>query len=157
VLRAAIALAVVCAVFGTGPADAHPVRSTIVNEQFYLAMKVKGCPCKGRLTGTFFDVGVVNEHGTIAGTFKISPTLAVPTLSGTTILTGSSGTITIAYTGRLVATSQRHTDGSSDYGVGIGTWKVNAASGSYAQLRSGSGKFYATVAKNVVDASYLPG
>ena len=54
VLRAAIALAVVCAVFGTGPADAHPVRSTIVNEQFYLAMKVKGCPCKGRLTGTFF-------------------------------------------------------------------------------------------------------
>jgi hypothetical protein len=127
-----IALAGVAGLLCTGHAGARPLRSGIVNEQFYLAMTVKGCPCKGKLAGTFSGLGTVSERGTIKGTFMIRNTLAVPTLSGTTTLAGSHGTITIAYTGRLVATSQRHPDGSSDYGIGIGTWKVNAATGSYA-------------------------
>jgi hypothetical protein len=157
VLKRVLGLLVVSLALMGGQSQARPVRAAIVNEQFFLAMTVRGCPCKGQLTGRFSAVGAVSERGTLQGTFRIRPSLAVPTLSGTTTLTGADGRITIAYTGRLVATSQRQSDGSSDYGVGIGTWRVRGATGSYAQLTAGAGKFYATLAKNVVHASYLPG
>jgi hypothetical protein len=156
VFRVAVGFGAVVAVLLAGPTGAQPLRSRIVNEQIYLAMTVKGCPCKGKLAGTFSASGVVTDRGAVRGTFKSQPTLAKPTLTGTTRLSGAEGTITIAYTGRLIPTSLPHPDGSVDYGMGMGTWTVRAATGRYGQLRPGSGRFYATIARRVVHASYLP-
>jgi hypothetical protein len=155
-IRVTLGVAVVAAVALTGSVQARPTQPQIVNQTFYLAMTVKGCPCKGKLAGTFSSAGTVTDRGSVKGGFKSQPTLAKPTLNGTTTLTGALGAITIAYTGRLIPTSLPHPDGGADYGIGMGTWSVRAATGMYAQLRTASGKFYATLAKNVVHASYLP-
>jgi hypothetical protein len=96
------------------------------------------------------------DRGAVAGTFKAQPTLAKPALSGTTTLKGAHGTVTIAYPGRLIPTAQPHPDGGVDHGIGTGTWTVRTATGEFASLRPGSGQFYASIAKNVVHASYLP-
>jgi hypothetical protein len=126
------------------------------NETFLLAMTIQGCPCNGKLAGAFTSIGAAAERGTVRGVFKAKPTLAKPTLSGTTTLHGSRGAITIAYLGRLIPTSRPKADKSVDYGIGLGTWTVRSATGDFAVLRGRSGKLYVTLAKHVVHASYLP-
>jgi hypothetical protein len=156
VLRVFLAVAGVTAMLASASVVAQAGRHELTNENFFLSMAVKGCPCKGKLLGMFTSSGTVAEQGPVKGRFKAQPTLAKPTLSGSTTLTGAHGTIVIAYSGRLIPTSPPHSDGSVDYEIGVGTWSVRTASGGFAPLRGGGGKFYATVAKNLVHASYLP-
>ena len=90
--------------------------------------------------GTWVGAGAVNDAGSATATFTVVPHGDdVGLLTGTHVLTGSTGTITIETT----AFVRPFPPPTPPRVMAEGTWKVASGTGAYADLK-GRGKIYAT-------------
>lgn len=90
--------------------------------------------------GTWVGAGAVNDAGSGTATFTVVPQGDdIGLLTGTHVLTGSSGTITI----ETVAFVRPFPPPTPPRVMAEGTWKVVSGTGAYADLE-GRGKVYAT-------------
>ena len=87
--------------------------------------------------GTWVAAGALSDAGSATASFTLVPKGTDGRLTGTHVLTGSAGTITIETTARFRPYPPE------DRAMVEGTWKVVGGTGDYAQLH-GHGKVYAT-------------
>jgi hypothetical protein len=90
--------------------------------------------------GTWVGAGAVNDAGSGAATFTVVPHgNDAGLLTGTHVLTGSSGTITI----ETIAFVRPFPPPTPPRAMAEGTWRIVGGTGAYADLK-GRGKVYAT-------------
>jgi hypothetical protein len=91
--------------------------------------------------GTFVAAGAVNDAGSVTATFSVVPSShpGVGLLTGTHVLTGSSGTITVETRAKVIPFPPP----TPPRALATGKWRVVSGTGSYAGLRGG-GKIAAT-------------
>lgn len=94
----------------------------------------------GTLAGTFVSAGAVNEAGSVAARFTLVPVKGgCGRLTGTHVLTGAAGTISV----QTDALACPYPPGVPPRSFVRGRWKVAGGTGAYAGLR-GKGRIYAT-------------
>ncbi len=94
----------------------------------------------GTLAGSFVSAGAVNEAGSVAATFSLVPVRGgCGRLTGTHVLTGANGTISV----QTDALACPYPPGTPPRSFVRGGWKVASGTGAYAGLR-GKGRIYAT-------------
>ena len=94
----------------------------------------------GTLAGTFQSAGAVNEAGSVAATFTLVPvTRGCGSLTGTHVLTGAAGTLSV----RTDALACPYPPGSPPRSFVRGKWHVVGGTGASAGL-DGKGRILAT-------------
>ena len=94
----------------------------------------------GTLAGTFQSAGAVNEAGSVAATFTLVPVKGgCGSLTGTHVLTGAAGTLSV----RTDARACPYPPGAPPRSFVRGKWHVVGGTGAYAGL-AGKGRILAT-------------
>jgi hypothetical protein len=89
--------------------------------------------------GTWVGAGAVNDSGSAVAEFELTPMAGKALLTGTHVLTGANGTITI----QTRAWVRPFPPPTPPRAMAEGTWKMIAGTGAYAGLEA-RGKVYAT-------------